>query len=112
MSNQALITALIALPEHELVEVVGEALAQRKAEVSRPEWEEAKLFLAKAHRFNERSGVSSDWEILALARALDESHLIADGTGPTEEGGCCGFTLAAYAKRVICPLCGEIAYAT
>jgi hypothetical protein len=112
MSHQKLVAALLDLPEHELIEVVGKALSERKAEVGRPEWEEAKLFLAQAHRFNEPPGAPSRWEVLALARPLEPGDLIADGIGPTQEGSCCGFTLAAYAKRIFCPLCGETVNAT
>jgi hypothetical protein len=112
MSHQTLIASLLALPEHELIEVVGKALADRRAEVSRPEWGEAKLFLAQAHRFSEASGTPSPWEVLALARPLEPCDLITSSIGPTQEGSCCGVTLAAYAKRIICPLCGAAGSAT
>jgi hypothetical protein len=112
MSHQTLLAALLALPEHELIEVVGKALASRKAEVSRPEWEEAKLFLAYAHRFSAASGSPSPWEILALARPLESGDSVTSGGGPTQEGTCCGVTLVSYAKRIICPLCGTTSCAT
>jgi hypothetical protein len=51
MSQDEMIEALVALSQQALVGVVATALARRTAEVSRPEWEEARLCLAQAHRF-------------------------------------------------------------
>jgi len=107
-----LVGALAALPERQLVEVIALALEARKAEVSRPEWQSAKLVLAEAHRFNEASGTPSPWELLVLARPERPGEFVADGYGPSQEGGCCGLTLVSYAKRIICPVCGRPASAT
>lgn len=107
-----LIDALIALPQRELVEVVASALEARDAEVARPEWQAAKLVLVEAHRFNEDSGSPSPWELLVLARPQRLGEFVEDGSGPSQEGTCCGLTLAAYAKSIICPVCGKTASAT
>lgn len=112
LPNRELVDALIALPERELVEVVALALEAREAEVARPEWQAAKLVLAEAHRFNEASGSPSAWELLVLARPQRPGEFVEDGGGPSQEGSCCGVTLASYAKRIVCPLCGMPASAT
>ena len=112
LSNRDLIDALIALPERELVEVVALALEAREAEVARPEWQAAKLVLAEAHRFNEASGSPSVWDLLVLARPQRLGEFVEDGWGPSQEGSCCGVTLASYAKSIVCPVCGKPASAT
>lgn len=105
VTNQQLVAGLSALSQQDLVEVIAEVLENREAEVSRPEWVEARLALVEAYRFNEASGTPSDWELLLLARPAHRGALLNDGNGPTQEGGCCGLTLVSYAKRAICPIC-------
>lgn len=112
LTRQELISALVAMPQRELVEVIALALENRTPEVSRPEWEESRLALVEAHRFNEASGGPSDWELLLLARPSTLGEFVTDGGGPTQEGGCCGQTLASYSKRIVCPICGSPASAT
>ena len=110
--NRALVDALIALPQRELVEVVALALEVREAEVARPEWQVARLVLAEATRFNEASGSPSDWDLLVLARPQRLGEFVEDGWGPSQEGSCCGMTLASYAKSIVCPVCGKLSSAT
>ena len=110
--NRYLSDALIVLPQRELVEVVASALEAREAEVARPKWQAARLVLAEAHRFNEDSGSPPPWELLVLARPHRPGEFAEDGSGPSQEGTCCGLTLAAYAKNIICPVCGKPASAT
>lgn len=111
-SDRDLVEVLKSLPERRLVEIVALALEAREAEVSRPEWQSAKLVLAKAHRFNEASGTPSPWELLLLARPQYPGDFVAEGYGTSQEGGCCGLTLVSYAKRIICPVCGRQASAS
>ena len=111
-SSRELLDALIALPQRELVEVVALALEARKAEVARPEWQAAKLVLAELHRSSEGSGSPSSWDLLVLARPQRAGEFVEDGWGPSQEGICCGFVLASYAKRIICPVCGDPTSAT
>lgn len=111
-SHQELVAALKALPERSLVEVVASALEKRSAEVCRPGEEDARLCLAEAHRFTEASGTSSRWELLVLARPRELGEFASEGAGPTQEGSCCGVTLAGFAKRIVCPLCGKSVDAT
>jgi hypothetical protein len=110
--DRELADALASLPERRLVEVVALALEARKAEVSRPEWQTAKLVLAELHRFNEASGAPSPWELLLLARPEHLGEFVDEGHGPSQEGTCCGLALVSYAKRIICPVCGEPVGAT
>lgn len=110
--NRDLVDALIALPERRLVEVIALALEAREAEVGRREWQSAKLVLAEAQRFNEASGTPSPWELLVLARPQRHGEFVDEGLGPTQEGSCCGLTLASYAKSIVCPVCGKPASAT
>lgn len=112
LSNEQLITTLAELPEHALVETIALALEKRRAGVCRPEWEEAKLCLAEVHRFNESSGTPTSWELRVLARPQVPGEYVSEGDGPAQEGACCGVTLAAFAKRIVCPICGRPANAT
>lgn len=112
LQHGKLIAALAEMPERELVEVVNHALSRRSAEVAAPEFEEARLLLAEAHRGRNGDGQSSQWELLVLASPMEPGAHNTEGAGPTQEGSCCGVTLAAYAKSVICPLCGNPADAT
>lgn len=112
LTDRELVDLLVSLPQHRLVEVVALSLELRKAEVARPEWQEAKLVFAEAHRFNETSGTPSPWELLVLARPQTLGEFVTEGSGPSEEGSCCGFTLVSYAKRILCPVCGQQASAT
>lgn len=112
LSDRELVDALTSLPERRLVEVIATALEAREAEVARPEWQSAKLVLAEAHRAIEASDTASPWELLVLARPQDIGDFVTEGGGPSQEGGCCGLTLASYAKRIVCPVCGSQASAT
>lgn len=108
MHYDELIAALSEMPERELIEVVNRALSLRAAEVARPEFEETKLLLAEAYR----GRTETEWELLILSSPAEPGAHCTDGIGPTQEGGCCGFTLAAYAKNIVCPVCGKTANAT
>lgn len=110
--DRELVDALASLPERRLVEVVSQALEAREAEVSRPEWQSAKLVLAELHRFNEALGMQSPWELLLVARPQNLGEFVDEGCGPSQEGTCCGLTLVSYAKRMVCPACGQLADAT
>lgn len=112
VAGRDLVEALALLPERQLIEVVALALEAREAEIARPEWRSAKLVLAQAHRFNEGSGTPSPWELLVLARPQQCGEFVAEGDGPSQEGGCCGLTFASYAKTIICSICGSPASAT
>ena len=112
LSNRDLVDALIALPQRELVEVLALALEAREAEVARPDCQATKLVLAEVHRFTEASGSPSAWNLLVLARPQRLGEFAEDGGGPSQEGRCCGVTLASYAKRIVCPVCGMPASAT
>lgn len=107
-----LIAALIAMPERELVEVINHALQNRVAEVVDPEFEEARLLLAEAYRCRPAPGAEASWDLLILAAPMSPGSFVTDGHGPTQEGTCCGVSLAAYAKSIVCPLCGKAAFAT
>lgn len=110
--HRELIAAIVALPERELVEVLCSAFERRTAELAMPEEEEARLCLVEAHRFRAHDGVPAPWDLLVLARPREPGTFVTEGIGPTEEGTCCGVTLAAFAKRIVCPLCGKPASAT
>jgi rubrerythrin len=110
VSTNQLVEALVQMPQSELVEVIATALAQRTGEVARPEWHEARLCLAEAHRQHEGSNQPSDWDVLLFARAQNPEDHMDDGS--LQEGGHCGHTLRGYAKQVICPICGKPASLT
>jgi hypothetical protein len=108
MHYDDLIAVLGEMPERDLIEVVNRALSRRSAEVARPEFEEAKLLLAEAYRGSKEA----EWELLILSSPVEPGAHCTDGIGPTQEGSCCGLTLAAYAKNIVCPVCGKTANAT
>lgn len=108
MQYDELIAALSSMPERDLIEVVNCALSRRSAEVARPEFEEAKLLLAEAYRCSKEG----EWDLLILSSPVEPGAHCTDGIGPTQEGSCCGFTLAAYAKNIVCPVCGNTTSAT
>lgn len=111
-SSKQLITTLITIPDRELIEIINAVLSQRKAEVVLPKHEEAQLILARAYRTRDAGQPSSEWELLVLASPQEPGTYVTNGSGPTQEGTCCGVTLAAYSKAIICPICGKHASAT
>ena len=111
-AHQALIDSLRMLPQRELLEVITLALESRVTEVCQPNIEEAKLCLAETYRINDILSGDTSWDLLLLARPQEIGDFVTDTHGPTQEGTCCGFTIASYAKRVICPICGNPASCT
>ena len=109
MNHVELIAALVEIPERELVEVLNRVFSVRKLEVADHELEEARLLVAEAHRFREEG---ASWELLLLSRPVEPGEYCTEGSGPTQEASCCGFTLAAYAKNIVCPICGNPVDAT
>ena len=47
-----------------------------------------------------------------VAVALEKRELTTRTARPAAEGRCCGLTFTSHARRVMCPLCGQVARAT
>ena len=107
ISNRSELAAvLLAMPQSELVGVLNDVFSRRVADVVSPDIEEAKLIVAGAYRARDIDVQTPAWEILVLASPAEKGTFVTD-IAPTQEGSCCGVTLVAYAKDVLCPLCGR-----
>lgn len=111
LTHEQLITALTALPQRELVDVLNAVFSRRDAELVAPEFEEGRLILVEAYRAKDTDGSYSAWDFLVLASPAEKDAFCTD-IAPTQDGSCCGVVLASYAKAIICPLCRQRASAT
>lgn len=100
-----LVDVLMAMPQRELVDVLNDVLSRRVTDAVGPDFEDAKLVVAEAYRARNTYAYKSAWELLVLASPAEKDTFVTD-VAPTQEGSCCGVALRAYAKVVVCPLCG------
>jgi hypothetical protein len=110
MERGEIIRALKSLTDKQFIELFYEAAAGRNVYHHESEHTESRLILANAERDKMPDSRFPEWQFQLLCPTPgDDWH---DESPICQFGQHCGYETASWAKKSICPVCGDEVYGT